>query len=203
MSQSPEEIRADIERTRARLGTDVDAVAEKASPSNIVHRQTDKVKDSVGRAKDKVMGAKDSVMGAKHDASGSTRSMAHDAGEAVSEAPHQIARKTEGNPLAAGLIAFGAGWLVSSLFPASKVEQQAAEKVKEQAQPLVDEVKSSAQQVAQDMKEPAREAAEDLKTSAKESAEHVKAEGQTAAQDVKDRADTARQHVQEPPAGRV
>ena len=130
MSQSPEEIRAEIERTRARLGTDVDAVAEKASPSNMVHRQTDKVKDSVGRVKDKVMGAAD-------DAGSNTKSMMHDAGQMASDAPHQIARKAEGNPMAAGLIAFGAGWLLSSLFPASRVEQQAAERVKEQAQPVV------------------------------------------------------------------
>lgn len=192
MSQSPEEIRADIERTRARLGTDVDAVAEKASPSNIVHRQTDKMKDSVGRVKDKVMGAAD-------DAGSSTKSMMHDAGEMASDVPHQIARKTEGNPLAAGLIAFGAGWLLSSLFPASHVEQQAAEKVKEEAQPVVQKVKDAAHEVAQDMKEPAREAAEDLKYSAQDSMDKVKAEGTSAAQDVKDRAQEARGNVQEPP----
>src|SRR4051812_16387476 len=104
MSQSPEEIRADIERTRARLGTDVDAVAEKASPSNIVHRQTDKVKDSVGRVKDKVMGAADdagsSAGSMMQDAGSATKSMMHDAGDMASDMPHQIARKTEGNPLA-------------------------------------------------------------------------------------------------------
>jgi hypothetical protein len=140
MSQSPEEIRADIERTRGRLGTDVDAVAEKVSPSNIVHRQTDKVKDTFSRAKDKVMGSADDTLGSArstvHDTADSARSAAHDAGHAVQEAPHTIARKTEGNPLAAGLIAFGAGLLVSSLFPATRAEQRAAERVKEEAQPL-------------------------------------------------------------------
>ena len=38
-----------------------------------------------------------------------------DAGTAVADAPHQAAAKTRGNPMAAGLIAFGAGLLVSSL----------------------------------------------------------------------------------------
>ena len=44
MSENPDVIRADIEATRARLGTNVDAVADKVTPSNIVQRQTDKVK---------------------------------------------------------------------------------------------------------------------------------------------------------------
>ena len=138
-------------------------------------------------------------MGAADDATGGTRSMMHDAGEMASDAPHQLARKTEGNPVAAGLIAFGAGWLLSSLFPSSRVEQQAADKVKEQAEPVVQEVKDSARQVAQDMKEPAREAAEDLKSSAQDSAGRVKSEGASAAEDVKARAQEARGNVQEEP----
>ena len=47
MSENPDAIRADIEATRERLGTNVDAVADKVTPSNIVHRQTDKVKEAV------------------------------------------------------------------------------------------------------------------------------------------------------------
>ena len=42
MSENPDAIRADIEATRARLGTNVDAVADKVTPSHIVQRQTDK-----------------------------------------------------------------------------------------------------------------------------------------------------------------
>ena len=56
MSENPDAIRADIEATRARLGTNVDAVADKVTPSNIVHRQTDKVRDAVFGVKEKVMG---------------------------------------------------------------------------------------------------------------------------------------------------
>ncbi len=39
MSDSPEAIRADIERTRAELGLDVDALADKVNPSKVVDRQ--------------------------------------------------------------------------------------------------------------------------------------------------------------------
>ena len=66
MSQSPDEIRAEIERTRAALSADVDELGHEASPSTQVHRQTDKVK---GRVTD----LKERVMGAAHDASSSTR----------------------------------------------------------------------------------------------------------------------------------
>ena len=35
MSDSPDEIRANIERTRSELGSDVDALADKVNPSKI------------------------------------------------------------------------------------------------------------------------------------------------------------------------
>src|SRR3954447_807575 len=156
MSQTPEEIRADIEATRGRLGTDVDAVAEKVTPSKIVQRKTEKVKGKFGRAKDRIMGtaedAKDRVTGTAGDAGHSLQSTAqdvghslqstaHDVGETVSDVPHQIARRASGNPLAAGLIAFGVGWLVSSLIPPTQAEQQAAGALKDKAQPLVESAK--------------------------------------------------------------
>ena len=59
MSDSPEAIRADIEQTRRELGSDVDALADKVSPSKIVDRQTDKVKQAFGSVRDRVMGAAD------------------------------------------------------------------------------------------------------------------------------------------------
>jgi hypothetical protein len=131
MSENPDAIRADIEATRARLGTNVDAVADKVTPSNIVHRQTDKVKDAVFGVKEKVMGAADHTSDKTHrvtdkagsavgDAGSAVSSTLHDAGSAVADAPHKAAVKTQGNPLAAGLIAFGAGLLVSSLIPPSE-----------------------------------------------------------------------------------
>src|SRR6478735_9197068 len=61
MSENPDAIRADIEATRARLGTNVDAVADKVTPSNIVHRQTDKVREAVFGVKEKVMGTNDTT----------------------------------------------------------------------------------------------------------------------------------------------
>jgi hypothetical protein len=211
MSENPDAIRSDIEATRARLGTNVDAVADKVTPSNIVHRQTDKVRDAVFGVKEKIMGAADdattglhtraehtgSAMGHAGDAVSSTLG---DAGQAISDAPQQVRAKTQGNPLAAGLIAFGAGLLLSSLIPASEKEREAADALKTAAEPVTTELAEAAKDMAQGLKEPAQEAMENVKATAADAAEHVKTEGQYAAADIKaegQRAATdAKDHIQ-------
>lgn len=196
MSENPDAIRADIEATRERLGTNVDAVADKVTPSNIVHRQTDKVKEAVFGVKEKVMGAADHASGNVHSATGSAGSTISDAGAAIGDAPHKAAVKTQGNPLAAGLIAFGAGLLVSSLIPPSQKEREAADALKTAAEPVTTQLTEAAKDVAQGLKEPAQEAMENVKATATDAAEHVKGEGQTAVYDVKDSATDAKDRVQ-------
>ena len=214
MTENPDAIRADIEATRARLGTNVDAVADKVTPSNIVHRQSDKVKESV---KDAVFGVKEKVMGAAEHTTDRVHSAAHpgyagtdtggtgtgvgtrlsDAGAAIGDAPHQVKAKAQGNPLAAGLIAFGAGLLVSSLIPASQKEREAADALKTAAEPLTTELTEAAKNVAEGLREPAQEAMENVKATAADATEHVKAEGQGAVADVKDRTTEAKDNVQQ------
>lgn len=218
MSENPDVIRADIEATRARLGTNVDAVADKVTPSNIVHRQTDKVRDAVTGVKEKIMGAADTATtkvhhttttgaghttnalhtagDSLHDAKDTVSAKLTDAGQAVSHTPDQVKAKTQGNPLAAGLIAFGAGLLVSSLIPPSQKEREAADQLKTAAQPLAQELTDAAKNMAQDLKEPAQDAMEHVKATATDAAQNVKAEGQMAATDVKDRATNAKDNVQ-------
>ena len=159
--QNPEEIRAEIEATRARLSADVDAVTEKVTPENVVDRQKNK-------ARNKIQGVRESIMGSADDARVAGHHAAHDlrdeasyrmdqAGNAVSNAPAAAKAKTRGNPLAAGLIALGAGWLVGSLLPSSKKEQElvadAADRVQPHVQSAVDSTKEAAQDIAQDLKE--------------------------------------------------
>ena len=198
MSENPDAIRSDIEATRARLGTNVDAVADKVTPSNIVHRQTDKVKDAVFGVKEKIMGAADHAAGSVH-AGHRTAAGSHlgDAGHAIGDAPPQVKAKTQGNPLAAGLIAFGAGMLLSSLIPASEKEREAADALKTAAEPLTTELTEAAKDMAQGLKEPAQEAMENVKATATDAAEHLKTEGQYAAADVKDSATDAKDHVRQ------
>jgi gas vesicle protein len=177
MSDSPDVIRANIEQTRRELGGDVDALADKVSPTKIVERQTNKVKGAVGSVRDRLMGTADDV------------------GGNIGDAKDRVVAKAEGNPLAVGLIAFGAGLLLSSLIPASAKEKELAQNVKEQAQPLVDEVTEVAKDMGQHLKEPAKEAATAVKDSAAESAQAVKGEAQSAAGEVKDQAGRSEQTV--------
>jgi len=201
MSENPDVIRADIEATRARLGTNVDAVADKVTPSHIVQRQTDRVKENVKDAvfgvKDKVMGAADHTADRVHSTTGSVGSHVSDAGSAVAGAPGQLKNRTQGNPLAAGLIAFGAGLLVSSLIPASQKEREAADALKSAAEPLTTELTDAAKQVAEGLKAPAQEAVENVKATAADATDHLKADGQAAVEDVKDRTAEAKDNVQQ------
>ena len=185
MSNNPDQIRHEIESTRAELSGDVNALADSVRPSTVARRQVDKVRDGVTTVKNSV---KDSVMGTADDAGQSVSGAAGDATSAVR-------RKTRGNPLAAGLVAFAAGWLVSSLLPASQAERQGATALKEKAQPLADDLSSAARQVAENLKEPAREAVEQVKASAGDSASAVKDEASSTAADVKDSTRQATEEV--------
>jgi hypothetical protein len=152
-SNDPEVIRRQIEATQRELSYDVDALNEKVNPARVMDRRVTAAKGRITRAKERVMGsaqdARNSVMGTAHDtrstasyhtqnaagtiqdkassAAGTVQDAASSAATAVQQAPDTIVRQTQGNPLAAGLIAFGAGWLVSSLMPATEKERQLAQ----------------------------------------------------------------------------
>jgi gas vesicle protein len=206
----PDQIREDIERTRRELGSDVDALADKVSPSSIAQRQTDKVKGAVGGAvnsvKERVMGVTDDVKSAGSSALHSAGDHASSAGgglssagSSLSAAPGRAVEKAKGNPLAVGLIAFGLGWLVSSLIPATDKEQELASNAKDAVAPLKEKVTDAAKEVAQNLKEPAQEAAQSVKGTAQEAVSTVKDEGTSAASDLKGSAQDAKQAVQDRP----
>lgn len=197
MSETPEEIRARIDRTRSNVSEDVDALAEKVSPSSMVNRQTERVKGAVGDIKDRIFGSDDSDPGAIGRAGENIGDKVGQVGDDVRQTADRAVQKAKGNPLAVGLIAFGVGALIASLIPASSVEKDAAAKVKEAAQPLMDEAKDVAQEMGEHLKEPAQQAAQSIKDSAQAAGENVKAEAQTAAADVKSDAQDAKQRVQD------
>jgi gas vesicle protein len=206
MSNNPDEIRADIERTRHELSADVDALAEKANPTKAVHRQGDRVREGLTNMKESIMGSptdpysstsSPGLTDRAQDAAHEVQHRAEDAVHAVQQAPARVRQGTRGNPLAAGLIALGAGWLIGSMIPASRAEQQAAETVKDQAAPLVDEAKSVAQEMGESLKPQAQEAAASVKDTATTGMEHVKAEGQDKAGQLKDESTQAARHVKD------
>ena len=203
MSNNPEEIRTDIQRTQSALGRDVDALAEKVDPTKAMERQKDRLRDRVRNVSEKVMGTPDydprhdQSSGALHQASEQLSELKDQAGETVQNIPEKVSSGTRGNPLAAGLIAFGAGWLAATLIPSSRMEQDAAQQAKDRAQPLVEEAKSAAQEAGEHLKPQAQEAAQSVKETASRGAEHVKDEGKGHAQDLKEDSQQAARHVKD------
>ena len=190
MSNDPEQIRREIERTRSELSDNVNALGDKVNPGSIAKRQ-------VGRVRGAATSVKDAVLGSAADAADTSQRVVGDVGDAVADAPTAVARKAQGSPIAAGLIAFGAGLLVSSMLPASRVEQQAAEAVKDTAQPLVEDVTDTAQSIAGNLKEPAQQAIEEVKSTATDAAATVKDDATSAADDVKAQAQDSKNTLQQ------
>lgn len=188
-SNDPEEIRRQIEATRAGLSDDVNALSDKVSPAHIAKRQRDKLAATATSVKESIMGSSDSAASAAGQAMSSVQ-------DAVTGAPGMVATKTKGSPLAAGLIAFGAGLLVSSLFPATQKEAEVAATVKDKAEPLVSEVTAAVKDSASNLEEPAQQALESVKSVASDAVDTVKEESAGAADDVKGQAQDAKNAVQ-------
>lgn len=191
MSDDPDRIRREIERTRSDLSDNVNALGDKVNPGSIARRQ-------VGRVRGAAASVKQAVLGSDTDPTdrGAVGTITDTVGDTVTDAPGAVARKTQGSPIAAGLIAFGTGLLLSSLLPASRVEQQAAEQVKDTAQPLVDDLTDTAKEIADHLQEPAQQALEQVKTAAADAADTVKDQAASAADDVKTQAQDSTQAVQ-------
>ncbi|WP_256356265.1 DUF3618 domain-containing protein [Streptomyces sp. PKU-EA00015] len=135
MGTSPDRMRAEIESTRRQLSYDVDELADRTSPRRMARRRSRRLRGALSGARDRVMGtashATSRAQGGLHEtaqsaqesagqAADTVRDAAGQAGDAAKRAPEQAMRQTQGNPLAAGLIAFGAGLLAASLLPASE-----------------------------------------------------------------------------------
>lgn len=227
-SDDPEVLRRQIEETRANLSRDVDALGEAASPSNVARRQAEKVTDKVRGAghslKEKVMGSDDpdggepglvgratgavsdvghAVGGTASDLGSTVGGAAGSATQTLASAPDAARRQARGNPLAAGLVALGAGWLLGSLLPGSQKERELAVTAKERvadsdmAHQVVDEAKAAAQHVVEEVRPQAQEAVDQVRQSATESVEHVKEEASSATEDVKASAQESKDAVQE------
>jgi hypothetical protein len=214
-TSDPEVIRRQIEDTRRELSYDVDALNEKVNPARVVDRRVSAAKGRMTNLKEKVMGSAQDTTSSAHGMVSDAAGSVHHAGSsavgtvqdaaasavgAVQQAPDAVVRQTQGNPLAAGLIAFGVGWLVSSLLPASEKEKQLAQQaesaVREHKDALLEPAKQAAQEIGDQLKPAAQDAVESVKATAQDAAATVKDEGQAAVQDVPGQAQQSKQKVQ-------
>jgi gas vesicle protein len=207
MTSDPDQIRGNIELTQQNLSADVDALTEKVSPPRIVERRVQRTRSAMTSFKDRIMGGTSERTSNLSDTVGSSASSARDsvagvassAADAAGSAPDLARQRTRGNPLAAGLIAFGAGWLVASLLPTTEPEQQVASQVKdvatEKGRPVAQQLQQAGQDAAQDLRESAQQRAQSVKETAADATSTVRDEAQSQASDVTDHAQEARGRV--------
>jgi gas vesicle protein len=184
VSTRTEELRMDIAEERRELADSIEAIGDRVSPGRVVERRTNRVKDRLATVKETVMGAAPSMpsMPHPHAPAMSTPSMPDVAGTA------------RGNPLAAGLVAFGTGLLAAAVFPATRKEAEVAQTAREAVEPVAQEV---GREVASGLQDKAKEAAEQVKATATEGAEQVKQAATTASEHARDAASDATAEVKD------
>ncbi|MGX6606106.1 DUF3618 domain-containing protein [Micromonosporaceae bacterium Da 78-11] len=210
MAQEPDRLRQDIENTRAKMTRDVDLLAEKTSPTKVAQRRWNSVKEKVmgssehGRhvAADSTSSAvgtvqdKASQLGDKASHLGEVAGeKAHDAADAVRSAPQAVAAQTQGNPLAAGIIAFGVGMLAATLIPVTDAERRAGQQLKDNSGELTDKVKDIATDMKDDLSGTVQEAVGQVKETAQDAAQTTKEQAQSSAQDAKEQTKQATQNA--------
>ena len=198
MGQSPDQLRREIEETRMGMSENLDAIGDRVSPGRIVERRTNRMRNGVTSLRERVMGAPSSMGSALSDRTpdmGGVTERVSGAGDALRSAPEGAKQTAQGNPMLAGALAFGAGFVAAAVFKGTEAEARAATTLQEKAQPLKEEAQSVAREVASGLQEPAQQAAESLKETAASGAESVKEAAQSSAQQTKEAGQSAVEDV--------
>ncbi|WP_052745764.1 DUF3618 domain-containing protein [Allosalinactinospora lopnorensis] len=109
MGTPPDEIRSDIDRTRAELSRDVDRLADRTSPQRTARRRAEQMWSSVRRLRERMMGGALEPAVPDQENTGETE-------DAAASGPEEAAHRTAGTPVTVGLAAFGAGALAAFVF---------------------------------------------------------------------------------------
>ncbi|MEW2141339.1 DUF3618 domain-containing protein [Micromonospora vinacea] len=211
MSSDPDRIRREIETTRNELSNDVDALTDKVNPRRIAGDRVGQARGAFTRAKEKVMGSsshmgqeagqrmshmagsvRDETRSLGHQSREAMGSLGHQSREAMGSVRdearslgHQSREQAQGNPVAAGLVAFGVGLLAASLIPPSGRERQLAGRARGMVSEHSDQLREQASQVGHQMqdnlREPAQQAAQSVRSSAQQGVSAVRDQGRSAA----------------------
>jgi len=209
-------LRSEIDQRRGDLSRDLEMIGNRVSPRRIVERRTQAIRLST-RAR--ARGMKESIMGTADDMStitrqraidlreqtsgtaggliGSAQDATHAMTESASQVPDRVKGQTQGNPIAAGLVAFGMGLLAATVIPASRGEKRLAQRVQPKLEDAARSAAEAGRGLAEDMKPVVQESASHLQESAQDSMQHVKQQAADAAQSVKGEAQTAATHVKD------
>jgi hypothetical protein len=140
MGEDPSVIRAEIEQTRQRVGDEVDALSYKTDVGARTQDYLDEKKQAV---KSKLTGAKDTVTGPLPDQRALKRGASH------------VRSTAEGNPLGLALGGLAMGFLLGTLLPQTRVEN---EQLGGMSDRMVDAAKETASDAVDRGKQVAQEA---------------------------------------------
>jgi hypothetical protein len=190
-----DQLRLQADEERARMGETLEAIGDRLSPDRMVERRKAAVKLRLRRLRESVMGSPDydepatqRVRERASDLAASAGGAARSAADRIQGAPDALAEQTRGNPLAAGLVAFGAGLLVASAFPRTRAEERVLETAGPGLETAKQELREGGRELAAGAKEHAREAAEELSDTTTQATHEVAEHAKTSAEKVKDQA---------------
>lgn len=191
MGQSTQELRREIEDARSSMSRDLDAIGDRVSPRRMAERRVQRTRRWFSSAREHVFGMADHARArggdGMHDVADSLSERAHAVAGTVGEAPQTASRRTQGNPMAAGAVAFGVGFLASLVTGPTEVERDAVARVADAAQPIVEPLKEqlgdAAHQVADTVKEQGALLVEDVRADAGDRAASLRETAHDVAQD--------------------
>ncbi len=140
----------------------------------------DRVSESASRTGDRVSEMTEEVTDrASHAVS--------EAKDAVTKAPQMVRQQTRGNPMAAGLIAFGGGLLLGSLLPETSAEHDIARRIEPAVSGAMSEAREAGREVMEDVKDDAEDAMDQVKDKASEAGQHLRENTREATERAKER----------------
>ncbi len=187
MGKEPEDIRNEIEETRARMGDTVEALGYKTDVKS-------RTKDSISNAEENVVGkvseVRDSIVGSASSARESVSSSTPDA-EQLKRNARKAASVAQRNPLGLALGSVALGFLAGLSVPSTEIEDerlgpvadQVKDKVRETSLEALDRGKQVAQEVGQTAAQSAQDAAQRVADTAKQSGQEQGQELASSAQE--------------------
>ena len=172
MGETPDEIRAEIEDTRDRMGETVEAIGYRA---DVPGRAKEKVTGVKDRATNALSGAKERIVGSTRDTTSSASAAAPSRDEVAAKARHATSVAQE-NPLGLAIGSVAVGFLAGLLVPTSKIED-------EKIGPIADQIKDAAKTTGHEVVERGKQVAQETAGSAKEAAQEALDRTRSAAQD--------------------
>src|SRR4051794_15536889 len=160
MGEAPNKIREQIEETRGRMGDTADALAYKADVKTRVKENVSDKKDSLLSS---VSGAKDSVVGGADAVVGRVTGVVPD-GEQLKSGAQKVGLSAQ-NPLGMTIAGVAAGFIVGTLIPSTRMENEHLGEVSDQ---FVDQAKQTGQEALDRGRDIAQEAVQSAKETVQE-----------------------------------